>query len=214
MKTIKKIVAILLYLIVVSALLNFDLRQLIEVKQIVIVLIGTLFLYLPSIQWKEKKYFDPQILAESALYASMVQSFLLIFVMLTSTKGFEGLTYRIALNTRPLLYGFCLWIVFGKMDGKNQEKEKHVSQQSEQSEQTDSVSDLEEVGFYDRFLELGLTKRESEIAVLICNGLTNGEIAAEFHISETTVKKHVSNIFAKLELTKREQLRQKVRGKL
>lgn len=208
MKTIKKILAVLIYLLVVSVLLNFDLRQLIEIKQIVIVLVGAVLLYLPSVQWRKKEYFESKTFAESALYASMVQSFLLIFVMLTSTDSFEGLTYKIALNIRPLLYGFCLWIMFGEV------KEKEHTKERKNPNQPDVPGTEDETGFYDRFLELGLTRRETEIAVLICNGLTNGEIAAELNISEATVKKHVSNIFSKLQITKREQVRQKVRGKL
>ncbi|RAZ24636.1 hypothetical protein DK853_50395, partial [Klebsiella oxytoca] len=42
-----------------------------------------------------------------------------------------------------------------------------------------------------------LTRRETEITQLILQGKTNAEIAEELFISETTVKKHVSNIFEK-----------------
>ncbi len=54
------------------------------------------------------------------------------------------------------------------------------------------------------FLELGLTRREAEVALQICKGISNKEIAMELHISETTVKKHVSNIFDKLGVKRRE----------
>lgn len=60
---------------------------------------------------------------------------------------------------------------------------------------------------YEHFLEIGLTKREAEIAILISKGLSNREIAEEFVISEATVKKHVSNIFEKTGIEKREQLK-------
>ncbi|MBV8946512.1 MAG: response regulator transcription factor [Solirubrobacterales bacterium] len=43
-----------------------------------------------------------------------------------------------------------------------------------------------------------LTAREREIMNLIAQGLTNGEIAARFVLSEKTVKNHVNRIYSKL----------------
>ena len=43
-----------------------------------------------------------------------------------------------------------------------------------------------------------LTGREREILVAIGNGLTNGEIAHRFTLSESTVKSHVGRVFAKI----------------
>lgn len=51
-----------------------------------------------------------------------------------------------------------------------------------------------------------LTKRESEICLLMAEGKSNKEIAEELFISEGTVKVHLHNIFQKLEITKRGQL--------
>jgi DNA-binding NarL/FixJ family response regulator len=50
-----------------------------------------------------------------------------------------------------------------------------------------------------------LTPREREIMNLIAQGLTNGEIADKFFLSEKTVKNHVNRIYAKLEATNRVQ---------
>jgi DNA-binding NarL/FixJ family response regulator len=43
----------------------------------------------------------------------------------------------------------------------------------------------------------GLTRRETEILVLIASGLNNAEIAARLYVSGNTVKTHISRIFAK-----------------
>lgn len=43
----------------------------------------------------------------------------------------------------------------------------------------------------------GLTARETEILVLIAGGLSNGQIARELFISESTVKTHINRIFTK-----------------
>jgi DNA-binding NarL/FixJ family response regulator len=50
-----------------------------------------------------------------------------------------------------------------------------------------------------------LTAREQEILRLIAGGLSNGEIAQELFISDTTVKTHVTHILQKLNLRDRVQ---------
>ncbi|HEY0937858.1 MAG TPA: LuxR C-terminal-related transcriptional regulator, partial [Trebonia sp.] len=51
-----------------------------------------------------------------------------------------------------------------------------------------------------------LTKREREIAALVCDSLTNGQIAQRLVISRRTVDSHVASIYAKLGLSSRAQL--------
>ena len=50
-----------------------------------------------------------------------------------------------------------------------------------------------------------LTEREREIFRLIASGLSNAEIGQELHISETTVKTHVTHVLQKLNLRDRVQ---------
>ncbi|TWD84319.1 LuxR family transcriptional regulator [Kribbella amoyensis] len=51
--------------------------------------------------------------------------------------------------------------------------------------------------------QCGLTAREVEVLALLATGATNRAIATELVISEKTVARHVSNIFAKLDLSSR-----------
>lgn len=51
-----------------------------------------------------------------------------------------------------------------------------------------------------------ITKREREVIRLIIEGNSNKEIAQVLQISENTVKNHVSNIFAKLQISDRSQI--------
>jgi DNA-binding NarL/FixJ family response regulator len=54
---------------------------------------------------------------------------------------------------------------------------------------------------------LALTGRETEVAQLIGQGLSNPEIAAELFISRKAVEFHLSNVYAKCGLQGRQQLR-------
>jgi ATP/maltotriose-dependent transcriptional regulator MalT len=62
---------------------------------------------------------------------------------------------------------------------------------------------LEEMAGRERLAPGGLTAREAEVLALVVTGLTNRAIADELVISEKTVARHVSNIYAKLGVTSR-----------
>ena len=50
-----------------------------------------------------------------------------------------------------------------------------------------------------------LTERETELVTLIARGLSNKEIAGRIFVSENTVKKHLNNVYTKLDVTRRTQ---------
>jgi DNA-binding CsgD family transcriptional regulator len=51
-----------------------------------------------------------------------------------------------------------------------------------------------------------LTARERDVAILVAQGLSNGEIGRKLYISTKTASVHVSNILAKLHMTSRSQI--------
>ena len=53
--------------------------------------------------------------------------------------------------------------------------------------------------------ESTLTKRETEILCQLSKGYSNYEISRNLNISENTVKKHISNIFIKINVKDRTQ---------
>ncbi len=220
MKKVKRMAAVLLYLLLAALLLGLRPKELFDLRQLLLVLAGGMILYLPSMgkedfrQWTKPDY---GLLARDTIYASYIETFVLVFLllyqgpetdrmkMLAEMHG-EGQAIRlisgtlmreIAMGFRPLLYGICIWIAFGKEDEKPAEKAEAAGGE---------VRVLTAQESYQHFLEMGLTRREAEVAVQVCRGVSNKEIAMELSISEATVKKHMSNIFEKLGVKKREEI--------
>lgn len=96
------------------------------------------------------------------------------------------------------------------------------------SVQAESSSHLPSLGFIDSLLKdlqrtgptiakledglpITLSSREMEVLTLIAEGKSNQEISAELYLALNTVKRHVYNIFAKLEVKKRTQAVSKAR---
>ena len=54
---------------------------------------------------------------------------------------------------------------------------------------------------------LSLTDRERDVATLVAQGLSNPEVAAELYVSRKAVEYHLHNIYGKLGITSRRELR-------
>ena len=100
---------------------------------------------------------------------------------------------------RPLLYGFLIYLIFAEHSGVTGNSSADPAVLITPAALDESVQNM--------LQDAGLTRREIEIALLVRSGLTNQEIADKLFISTATVKKHISNIFEKLGLQNREQLR-------
>ncbi|WP_374475414.1 LuxR C-terminal-related transcriptional regulator [Zoogloea sp.] len=61
--------------------------------------------------------------------------------------------------------------------------------------------------------ELGLTERQGQILSMLLRGQPNKRIARDLHISEQTVKEHVTNILARLGATNRLEVIARMRGR-
>lgn len=181
---------LLLYLLILSFALSFDLWQLVSLRDIGIFAVGAMLLALPF--WKRSSGLSDFFLiwGEHAIDAGILQTFLLLFIRLSEKKGYEGLLADVALCFRPVLYAFCIRLILESEEKGESKREIIVREIS-----------------YEDCIKAGLTKREAELAVLVCRGCSNGEIAEELVISQATVKKHMSNIFEKTGIKGREELK-------
>ena len=193
------LLSLILYILILAGALHFNLWKLIDIRLILLMVLGTVVLTLPFYEKDISRGELGYIFGRKALEAGFIQTFLLLFVELQNYEDRSMLLHDIAMSFRPLLYGFCMLILFSeKGEGKIEEPEPVKS--SAESEEKAGLNLTEKLKAY------GLTKRELEIAGLIAEGKSNGEIAEQLYISETTVKKHVSNIFEKMGIGRREEL--------
>jgi two-component system nitrate/nitrite response regulator NarL len=54
--------------------------------------------------------------------------------------------------------------------------------------------------------QIALTKRECEITQLVCEGLSNKEVARRLHLSDGTIRAHLHRIYQKLAIENRTML--------
>ena len=258
----KKCISVLLYLGLVVTFLGFDIKKLFDLKQMLLVVTGAVILYIPSLKTGNKFKIDKELAGQNALWASLIQTFVLFYNVLATHYVEEERFLNTALSCRPLLYGFCIWVILHNDEVQEEIKSKDTGADKVerilkrddnkeensitgiQNEEVREIREVKEIGglrnigevqkndnqhdeniMYkeggyivknclpgieecrQQFLDAGLTRRETEVAMLVINSMSNAEIAEELYISETTVKKHMSNIFAKLKISKREQIR-------
>lgn len=133
---------------------------------------------------------------------------LLTLLLAAHVQGIAGQIERTMASVEVLLLAFptmAVMVLYARM-GEPRE-EDGLPQGTEQAEIT-SVEQLKE-----RLQDCPLTRREWEIAWLIYRGYSNREIAEEFCIAESTVKKHTSHIYEKIQVSGRKEFREKVKNK-
>lgn len=197
-KIIGKLAAVLGYILILCYFLRSEWTQLFSLRMAGMLLLGTGLLSLPGIKGEYSAQERQAMIGKNALTAGYLEAFMLIFVSMSTGGSLrEELLIEMGLNLRPILYGYILYIILEKdEDGKEAEKkEENAAEEQEQEKRTPLWEDER------------LTCREREISILISRGLSNREIAEELCISETTVKKHVSNIFEKLGISSRKEIR-------
>lgn len=192
-RIIRKLAAVTGYVLLLCYFLGAKWTQLFDIRMIGLFFAGVLLLCIPFLGKNRKQVNWHEVIGSNALTAGYIEAFMLLFsTMSTSELMREGLLCEMGLDLRPILYGYILHIVLSRPPVP--EKEENVLEL--EKEQPEPLWKSKE-----------LTRREREIAELVARGLSNREIAEELCITETTVKKHLSNIFEKLEINSRERLK-------
>lgn len=212
-RIIGKLTAVLIYIFILCCLLKSEWTQLFSLRMMGLLLLGTGILCLSCISRKRTVEEWQNIIARNALMAGYLEAFMLLFASMSSSELMrEGLLTEMGLDLRPILYGYILYIILEreseeeKGDEKSRENKTVEKEEKQQEGKEEGKEGLEQKPVWENEK---LTRREREVTALIAKNLSNREIAEELCISEATVKKHVSNIFEKLEIDSREKLKNK-----
>lgn len=193
----RKFGAILVYIFVLLYVIGFRFWELIDIKGLLLVIMGTVLLTLAGYQ----KGIDKEGIKEMAGFNAMASAYLTMLITLLSQHNTHSLleVERITLALRPVLYGYIIQIILQDKPAKIKAGNAEEIKCGETHEITLSLQGAD--------ILKQLTEREREIALLVKKGFSNREIGKELFISEATVKKHMSNIFEKLGIANREQLK-------
>lgn len=169
-------------------------------KNFIIVLIGVFILTLGGYKKDMDKKALFQLISWNAMMTGFLSTFIILILKISEIKDIGNFMLQVLQLSLPLLYGFLISLVFKVKNPLDLDVINDVSIPTQDEIQT--------------FLkEKELTRREIEIVYLMKNGLTNKQIAEDLFIAESTVKKHISHIFEKLQVGSREELKYKLRNR-
>ncbi len=200
-RTIKKLAVVVLYLLILCFLLKAKTVLLFSPKHIGMFLLGCVLLCIPYLEKDMKWKGVGTLFKKNAITAGYLETFMLIFASMAGKEvELEGLAAELALDLRPLFYGFVCYMLL-KEEEEPYEGGKKEEQGREKAAKQEKLNEIKEEPDLSK-----LTRQEKIIVEMIKQGLSNREIGEELYISESTVKKHVSNIFAKLGISSRKEL--------
>lgn len=214
-KYIQKTFFICGYLFMITVFTDFRIKELFDLKELFLVIAGAIILTLPYITEQKKKVEILEIVGNNSLFSSYMVALVLILGKAGEIKPGEAMIKEILLSLRPILYGLIIMIMFKQTENKygvqTKEVENLLPKQTIEQIETKKFQNEEiktEKITEEQCYKLGLTAREMQIVKLVMGGLSNREIGEQLYIAESTVKKHMSNIFEKLGVKNREQLKQ------
>lgn len=189
-----KIGALLLFFLLFTRVFRISLKAIFSLQESIFLFLGTCIFSAPSvfINYKKKNYFEIiSALAANTIKTGFVMSLILVIYTVSNPFQFAQddfspimLVVLLAENFRPLLYSLIIWIVLVP----------HIKTKETESDHLQVLKPSI------------LSRREQEVARLVEKGLTNSEIADSLFISVSTVKRHIANIYNKINITSRNDL--------
>lgn len=190
MKTkLVKALGLVLYIALLCLLFELDWHLFLKPKPMLSVLIGTLIL--TACQYKRRMTRDAVLasLRWNAIVSGFLSTLVSIF-SLTDIRFGELGSLRVTVHLLPLLYASFVYLLAGIFIG-----DKTAAPSEDRHESTVNLTATETAEKV--FRTFDLTRREYHVAHKLLGDMSNKEIAADLYISESTVKKHIQNIYQK-----------------
>ena len=135
-------------------------------------------------------------------FGLLILSLLILFRIASYSRFQMNYGTEVYIAVFSILFLVIGIVISRKMFRKEIIKEKEVFIEIPQN----SDADPEQVA------RLGLSKREYEILLLISDGLSNQQIAGKLFVSQNTIKKHISNLFLKMDVERRTEAVKKAKA--
>ena len=176
----------LLFVVLMGWTTRFSLFTLEDLRLFIILISGTLILILLSTS-QYKGYKDLQNKLRFNLFLTSMLMVLILLYRLFSIKNAEWILSQVVVCLKPMIMALVIYLPSRSFLEQSQDIEKH-----------DHPSDFSKLNL--------LSRREKEVFELAVKGQNNKEIGQDLYIAEATVKKHMQNIFKKLECNSRGDL--------
>lgn len=177
--------AFVLYLALITVLLRFDLVLMLQPLPLISVLAGIVILTL----FRYKKGMTLYKLITAARWNSLFSGALTtLFSLLSSLSGATVNIETLLQKLIPLIYGSIAYMLF------------HLAlsfMSNEFCEGSEPGNVLHAEVAIPVLKRQGFSERECHVALKLLEGLPNKQIASQLYISESTVKKHIQNLFRK-----------------
>lgn len=143
---------------------------------------------------------------------------LLTLLLLSQLRAIAIVSYEWTAMLAAAVIGIP-WVLvlrlYRKLDDTEEKAEAEEGRPKDEEAQEKSAASVSDIRtarerFETGVMEYGLSKREQEVAWLLYRGYTNRQIGEDLFIAETTVKKHVSHIYVKMEVMSRKEFRHRV----
>lgn len=180
---------ILIYLGFLGILLEFDWVRILQPLPIVSVLAGMVILTGSQFKRGMSQITLLSLARWNAFTAGLLTTLLSLLSQLTAAPDRSLNSAAMAEKLTPLIYGSIFYLLIGILSGD-------VSAEPAQNSEESSGVFLPEIAG-PILAARGFSPRETHVALKLLEGITNKEIGEQLYISETTVKKHIQNMFRK-----------------
>lgn len=193
-----RVTGILIYLILLALIIPFKWSRLIQPMPIIAVLSGMLILTLTQYK-KTLASSELLYLARwNALFAGFITTLFSILSLITQANNsiiYSSFPERLI----PLIYGTIIYLI---IDWLLIIQTKKLP--AEPSAKANPYFTLDVQRATQILARKGFSPRECHVALKILDGSSNKEIAQQLFISESTVKKHIQNMFRKCDVSDRQ----------
>lgn len=183
--------AMIVYLYGIYYVLGKDFNTFFSPIDLISLLLGTILFFFTFYMKKENRSQYKEFFKKSFFWSGFFISIIHLLSLFENYSVYKfinrdnGLVLIILIQCRPVLYAISISILLYSRSVINYK---------------------EDIGGNNNKIH-ELTTRENEIALMVAQGKTNNEIAEKLFISPFTVKKHLYNIFTKLQISQRSEIK-------